>query len=97
MMKVPTPATWLILIWFASAILAEVIGMLIFAWQLRRSGARLVFGMVGVPGYLEYHYAQWCNSRRESPRNVIVLRALLLLNMILAILFAFPILSASSS
>jgi hypothetical protein len=96
-MRVLTLATWLILIWFATSILAEVIGMLIFAWRLRRRGVHLIFGLVGVPGYLEYCYAQWCTSRGESPRRVIALRVLLLLNMILAILFAFPVLSTGSS
>lgn len=96
-MRVLPLATWLILIWFAAAILAEVIGMLVFAWRLRRRGVRLVFGLVGIPGYLEYQYARWCASRGESPRRVIALRALLLLNMILAILFVFPILSSGSS
>jgi steroid 5-alpha reductase family enzyme len=87
--------TWVLLIWFAAAILAEVVGMLAFAISLRRRGVALVFGLIGIPGYLEYRYAQWCTSHGQSPRRVIVLRFLLMANMLLAILVAFPILSAT--
>jgi len=95
-MGTTTIFTWAILIWFVTAILAEVIGLLVFALWLRRRGVRLVFGLIGVPGYLEYRYAHWRASRGESPRRAIALRLLLLLNMMLAILCAFPILSNGS-
>jgi len=88
--------TWVLLIWFAAAILAEVVGLLAFAISLRRRGVALVFGLVGIPGYLEYRYAQWCASNGQSSRRVIALRLLLLVNMLLAIVLVFPILSATS-
>jgi hypothetical protein len=94
-MKAVTLSTWVVLIWFAVAVLAETVGILAFAMWLRRRGVTLVFGLVGIPGYLEYRYVRWCQSRGQSSRRGIALRLLLLFNMILAILFAFPILSAS--
>jgi steroid 5-alpha reductase family enzyme len=93
-MRNVTLSTWIILIWFVAAILAEVIGMLTFAIWLRRRGVSLIFGLVGIPGYLEYRYARWCTSHGQSSRRVIALRLILIFNMLLAILFAFPILSA---
>jgi hypothetical protein len=87
-------SSWLILTWFAASIVAEVIGMLILRVRLYRRGVRLVSGLTGVPGYMEYRYAMWCRERGRSPRRVIVLQAVLLFNMVLAILCALPILSA---
>ena len=91
------PSSWIILIWFATSILVEVVGILFFALWLTNRGVKLVFGLTGIPGYLEHRYAIWCADRGRSPRRVIVIRALLLLNMIIAILCAIPILSASAA
>ena len=85
------PWQWVILIWFMCAVLAEVLITLLFAIWLRQRGVNLIFGMIGVPGYLELLYAQWNRAQGRSSRNWIAMRALMLANLVLAFVVALPI------
>ena len=89
-----TPSMWIVLIWFAVAILAEVFSTLGFALWLRRHGVKLVFGLIGIPGYLEYQYAGWCKASGRSSRRTVAVRVLLMINVVAAFLLALPILSS---
>lgn len=83
-----------VIVWFALAILTEVVSsFMLWAW-LRCHGARLVFGLAGIPGYLEHAYHEWCNSHQQPCRAVLLLRAASVVNVIAAAIFAIPILIA---
>jgi type IV secretory pathway TraG/TraD family ATPase VirD4 len=93
-METLTPYAAAVLVWFAIAALAEIFSTLGFAFWLHRRGVGLVFGLIGVPGYIEHRYAQWCRDTGRSARRGVTLRLLLLVNLIVAFVFAFPILAA---
>jgi len=95
MTQTVTTYMWVVLMWFAVAILAEVFSTVGFAFWLHRRGVKLVFGLTGIPGYVEYRYAEWCKARGKPSRRVVAIRVLLMINVIAALLFAFPILSGS--
>ena len=75
-------AQWILLTWFATAVVAEVVSTMVFAARLRRRGVELIYGLLGVPGYLEYRYFQWCRANDRNPTAVILLRLFLVLNVI---------------
>ena len=83
----------LILIWFGLTIFTEVFSSILLVWWLRRRGVKLMFYRIGVPGYLENSYLNWCRSQGRSGKVVVRLRALLLINAIAAAVCAIPILS----
>jgi hypothetical protein len=85
------PSQWVVLVWFACAVLAEVLSTVGFAIWLRRRKVSLIFGMIGVPGYLERRYAEWCRANGRASRNWIVVRLLLIANVVAALVVAFPI------
>jgi hypothetical protein len=82
---------WVVLAWFTCAVLAEVLSTIAFAIWLRRRKVGLIFGMMGIPGYLERRYAEWCRANGRSSRNWIVVRWLLMANVVAALVVAFPI------
>ena len=82
---------WVVLVWFACAVLAEVVSTLAFFVWLRRKKVALVFGMTGVPGYLEFRYVDWCRANHLPSTNWIVVRLLLMTNVLSALVAAFPI------
>lgn len=84
-------AQWMALTWFAAAVLLEVVTTIGFAQWLRRKGTALIFGFIGIPGYLEYLYAEWCRANGRDPLWMIVLRLLLLVNVVGAFIVAMPI------
>ena len=89
--ELPT-SQWVVLVWFACAVLAEVLSTVVFAIWLRRRKVSLTFGMIGMPGYLEYRYAEWCRANGRPSRNWIVMRWSLMANVVIAFVVAFPIL-----
>jgi hypothetical protein len=80
--------------WFTSAIAIEVFGAFaLFIW-LNYKEVRLVFGLAGVPWYLESKYKSFRDASGDSSKVVLWLRALSLLNLALAIIFAAPVIFA---
>ena len=77
-------------LWFASAIFIAVIQNVVFMYWLKKQGVRLIFGLAGTPGYLDYVYFNWCKSQGRSPKRILVLRALCLANVILAAIVVVP-------
>ena len=83
--------------WFASAIFIAVIQNVVFMHWLKKLGVRLIFGLAGTPGYLDYVYFNWCKSQGRSPKRILILRALCLANVILAAVVVVPIIIVSNS
>ncbi len=77
-------------LWFASAIFIAVIQNVIFMHWLKKQGVRLIFGLAGTPGYLDYVYLNWCKNQGRSPKRILMLRALCLANVILAAVVVVP-------
>jgi len=77
-------------LWFASAIFIAVIQNVVFMHWLKKQGVRLIFGLAGTPGYLDYVYFNWCKSQGRSPKRILILRALCLANAILAAIVVIP-------
>jgi type IV secretory pathway TraG/TraD family ATPase VirD4 len=82
----------LILVWFGSAIFVEITSGFVLALWLSRRGVRLVFGLTGMPGYLERAYLKWCRSQGRSGKDVLVLRVLSMVNVIVAAIVTIPFL-----
>jgi hypothetical protein len=80
-------------VWFVVAILVEVGSTLALLLWLHRRGVRLVFGMTGIPGYLERAYREWCRNQGRSSTVVLVLRTFSLINVIVAAIVAIPVLA----
>jgi len=74
----------IIFIWFASSVLIAVVGNFAFWIWLRRRGIKLIFGLVGTPGYLDYVYLKWCREQGRSGKAIIILRVLSVSNVIAA-------------
>jgi hypothetical protein len=81
-----------IFIWFGLAILVEVASSVVLLLWLRRRGVKVLFGLTGIPGYLERAYLKWCRSQGHSGKRVLLLRALSIINVIIAALVAIPLL-----
>lgn len=81
-------------LWFALAILIEVVSSFVLWVWLRRRGVKLVFGMTGIPGYLESTYHKWCKSHQRSGTGVLLFRVASIVNVIVAAIIAIPLLIA---
>ena len=79
------------LVWFVLAVIAEVVSTIAFAVWLRHRNVRLIFGMIGVPGYLENRYALWCRETKRPRRSWIAVRVLLMVNVVVAFLANLPV------
>jgi hypothetical protein len=73
-----------IIIWFVVAGLIEISSSISLLFWLRRHGVKLIFGLRGTPGYLEYAYIKWCRSQGCSWTTVVVLRIISIINLIAA-------------
>jgi hypothetical protein len=78
--------------WFAFSVLAEIVSSLGFLIWLRRHGVKVSIRFYGIPGYLEYYYAEWCRINGKSPYRWITIRALLLVSTIGACVFTYRVL-----
>ena len=76
---------------FALAILTEIVSSFVLWIWLRRHGVNLVFGLTGIPGYLETAYHQWCKTYQHPEAIVLRLRAVSIVNVIASAAFAIPI------
>jgi len=83
----------LISAWFGLAILVEVVSSVVLRLLLRRRGVKLVFGMTGMPGYLERAYLTWCRSQGHRSTGVLFFRLVSLVNVIAAAVVAIPLLA----
>ena len=94
-MQVNYPSTGeiLIFLWFAGSVFVAIAGTFVLWFWLRRHGVRLVYGLAGIPGYMEYAYFQWCRSQGRSSRRMLVLRAISIINVIVAAVFFITIVS----
>ena len=94
-MNYPSTAEFLIFLWFAVSVFIAVVGTFVFWFGLRRRGVRLVFGLTGIPGYMEIAYIEWCRTRGRRPNiSMLVFRGASIINVIVAAIFAIPLLSA---
>ncbi len=82
-----------VLTWFAASVAVSVLGNAAFYFWLRARGAGVRFLWAGSPGYLDRQYAHWCRASGRSPRHLLLLRRLSYVNLILAIVFAVPLLA----
>ena len=83
----------LISAWFGLAILVEVVSSVVLRLSLRRRGVKLVFGLTGMPGYLERAHLMWCRSQGRRSTGVLVFRLISLVNVIAAAVVAIPLLA----
>jgi hypothetical protein len=85
-MQVNYPSTGeiLIFVWFGVSVFVAVGGNFVFLFWLRRRGVKLVYSLVGIPGYMDYAYLQWCRSHGRSGKRVLILRAISIINAIVA-------------
>ena len=74
-------------VWFVSAVISHIAGTLALGLWLDRQHVKLGILMRGFPGYVERAYRSWCVNHGRSPRTVLVLRSISLINTILAVLF----------
>jgi len=71
-------------IWFVASIIFEVVSSFLLWIWLRKRGVRLVFGLSGIPGYLERFYIDWCRSHGHPYKRVLVTRVISVINLIVA-------------
>jgi hypothetical protein len=83
--------------WFASAIFIAVIQNVVFMHWLKKLGVRLMFGLAGTPGYLDYVYFNWCKSQGRSPKRILILRAICFANVILAAFVVIPMIISANA
>ena len=79
------------LAWFAASIVLEIGTSIFFMLWLRRHGTNLIFGLTGVPGYLEMHYLKLCRRQTRNAKPILILRLILLLNVFLAAIIVVPL------
>lgn len=77
--------------WFIGSIVFEIGTTIFFMLWLRRHGAKLIFGLTGVPGYLEMHYLNLCRQQARSAKTILILRLILLINVLLAAIIVVPL------
>ena len=76
---------WCVTLWFCSSVLAAVVENVIFVVWLRRKHVPFVFGLSGLPSYVNKQYLAWCRSVGEEPRWAwLRWRRLLLANALIA-------------
>ncbi len=95
-MQVTEPSTGqlVVFVWFAVSVIVAVVGTVALWIWLRRQGVQLVYGLAGIPGYMEHAYIAWCRSQRVKPnKTVILLRAISIVNVVLAAVVAIPLLA----
>ena len=86
----------LILLWFAIAVVIEIVSSTILFFWLRAHGVRPVFGLTGIPGYLEREFDRLCRETGRQRKLVLSLRAFSIVNVVLAIIFAIGVLANRS-
>ena len=77
--------------WFFLSIAIQIGTTVFFMIWLRRQGSKLVFGLTGVPGYLEMHYANLCRRQERSAKMILGLRLIILVNALLAAIIVVPL------
>jgi len=73
--------------WFALAILVEIASTIGLRLWLTRRGAKPIYLLSGVPGYLEQFYWKWSNTQGHPSKRVLILRTISPINVILASVF----------
>jgi len=51
---------WFVFIWYGLSFVSVVLGRVVFAWSLERRGAKVQSLWLGMPGYVESVYREWC-------------------------------------
>jgi len=82
----------LVAVWCAGSIALAVIENTVFLVWLRRKGAQFDMAWSGVPGYLDRAYSAWCGKVGRSPQRVLWIRRLILLNLLISVVAALPLL-----
>jgi hypothetical protein len=70
--------------WFAVSIPVEIVSNIVFWRWLVRRRVPMTLLWVGTPGYLDEKFRRWCGQKGRSPKRVLFLRRLSLLNAIAA-------------
>jgi hypothetical protein len=89
----PSTGETIILIWFAVSVFIEIVSSIVLWFWLRRRGVKLVYGLAGIPGYMERAYLEWCRSQGRASRALLVWRVILHINVVVAAIFFIPIVS----
>lgn len=79
------------MVWFVTSIALEIGTTIFFMLWLRWRGITLIFGLTGVPGYLEMRYMELCQREARSAMKILVLRLILLINVLLAAIIVIPL------
>jgi drug/metabolite transporter superfamily protein YnfA len=94
-MNYPSTGQILIMLWFSVSAVIAIVGNFVLWFWLRRQSVKLLFMMVGAPGYLDYAYIKWCRSKGQQPNaGLLVFRGISLINVIVAGIF-FVLLAAT--
>jgi hypothetical protein len=93
----PSLGQILVICWVVVSFIIEYITTVLFLIWLRRQGATLIFGLTGIPWYLEKVYIAWCKSKGKNPNGKFLkIRAILLANLLIGmvifvgIIMSFP-------
>jgi hypothetical protein len=89
-------ARTIVVVWFMCSVLIEVIGNAVFYYWLRRKGIPLSSLFAGTPGYLDWVYVRWSRERHHSPKRLLLMRALSLMNMVAAAVVFISMMRATS-
>jgi hypothetical protein len=85
-----------IFIWFAAAVVIEIVsGLWLYEW-LRRKKVNVSVLWMGVPGYLERAYLGWCRRNGQSGKRVLTLRYLSKISVVASSLLLIATLAAST-
>ena len=83
-----------IFVWFAVAIVVELFSSLVLFFWLRRHGVKLVFGLTGLPGYMERAYYIQCCTNGRPCKTVLILRTFSVINLIVSAIVTIPVLAS---
>ena len=82
----------ILLVWFATSVLVEVLSQLVLVMWLRASGVKVSIFLSGVPGYVDGLYADWCETNGRNGRPLLVFRRIWLINCLIVAFAAVGIL-----
>ncbi len=72
-----------IVVWFGVSVVAHLLSGLGLWFWLARHRVKMVFGLAGIPGYLERRYRDWAERAGRPSRLVINLRIISTINVVI--------------
>jgi hypothetical protein len=71
-----------VFVWFVVSVVAHLLSGLGLWFWLARHRVKMVFGLTGIPGYLERRYRDWAQGAGRSSRLIINLRIISTINVV---------------